>query len=207
MADYIYGNYYLNTVQMQYNVDYITAWRKDNWTELTDISYFGLLGNLQQESTINPGLWQNRTVGRGGFGIAQWTPASKLTNWLRPQGLPDYDMVGQLRWIKEYTIPYGQWQRKAYPYNVDFMTWVTYSGDDLTWATVCFEMCWEQAGNAQMQNRIRYAKQWADYVGSDHPIPDPGPWTPPGPDNPAYGCNYHRTPLLYYLRRLNGWHY
>lgn len=41
----------------------------------------GILGNMQTESTINPGIWQNLTVGTGGYGLTQWTPYTKYSNW------------------------------------------------------------------------------------------------------------------------------
>lgn len=202
MADYIYGNYYLNQVQMEYNVQWLNAWRKENWSALTDISFYGLLGNFQQESTINPGLWQNKTIGTGGFGVAQWTPASKLFNWTRPRGYADWDFVGQMRWIRDHTVPYEQWVPHEYPYNVSWNDWVTYTGANLTWATLCFSHNWEMAGNAQNQNRINYAYHWGAWLGEDLPPVDPGPWEPPGPDDPAYGGNWERMKLMFYLRRV-----
>ena len=43
-----------------------------------------LAGNMEAESTINPGRWENDIVGNlsGGFGLTQWTPATKLRQWV-----------------------------------------------------------------------------------------------------------------------------
>lgn len=45
----------------------------------------GMLGNMQAESTINPGLWENgdKNNQEVGFGLVQWTPASKYIEWAK----------------------------------------------------------------------------------------------------------------------------
>lgn len=78
---WISGNYYLNQNEMQNNASII----KDRllvkgWT-IEAIS--AILGNMQTESTINPGIWeglQDHNLS-GGFGLVQWTPATKYINW------------------------------------------------------------------------------------------------------------------------------
>lgn len=51
----------------------------------------GALGNIQHESAINPGRWQSDNVGNtsSGYGLVQWTPASKYINWCTEQGYSD----------------------------------------------------------------------------------------------------------------------
>lgn len=51
------------------------------WT-INSIS--AIVGNMQAESGVNPGRWENDNVGNlsGGFGLVQWTPATKLRNWI-----------------------------------------------------------------------------------------------------------------------------
>lgn len=43
----------------------------------------GMLGNIQTESNINPGIWENLDEGNlnNGYGLVQWTPATKYINW------------------------------------------------------------------------------------------------------------------------------
>ena len=45
----------------------------------------GLLGNTQSESRHNPGAWQDYTIDYDdpykGYGLTQWTPASKFIDW------------------------------------------------------------------------------------------------------------------------------
>lgn len=45
------------------------------------------LGNFQAESTINPGRYQGDSPSGSGWGLAQWTPHSKYTNWCDERGL------------------------------------------------------------------------------------------------------------------------
>lgn len=59
----------------------------------------GLLGNLEHESWINPGVTE---IGGTGFGLVQWTPPSKFTNWCDAQNppLPHDDVDSQLARIE-----------------------------------------------------------------------------------------------------------
>ena len=56
-----------------------------------------MLGNMQRESTINPGLWQNMDEGNTslGLGLVQWTPATNLINWCNNFGLDYLDIESQ----------------------------------------------------------------------------------------------------------------
>ena len=56
----------------------------------------GLLGNMQQESGINPGRWQSLNNTGKGYGLVQWTPGSKYLDWGRNNGYTDPSMDGQL---------------------------------------------------------------------------------------------------------------
>lgn len=49
----------------------------------------GLLGNMQSESGIIADRWESDIVGNmsGGYGLVQWTPASKYINWANANGL------------------------------------------------------------------------------------------------------------------------
>lgn len=64
----------------------------------------GLLGNLEHESWINPGVTE---IGGTGFGLVQWTPPSKFTNWCDAQNppLPHDDVDSQLARIEHERDP------------------------------------------------------------------------------------------------------
>jgi hypothetical protein len=56
---------------------------------------------MQTESTINPGIWQSLNSGNmsGGFGLVQWTPATKYIDWANANGLPYSNMDSELQRI------------------------------------------------------------------------------------------------------------
>ena len=82
----ISNNKYLSQGEMESNAKEIYTYLSDKGWTLNAIS--GLLGNMQRESTINPGLWQSLKEGNysGGYGLVQWTPATKYTNWAKANG-------------------------------------------------------------------------------------------------------------------------
>lgn len=60
----------------------------------------GVLGNLEAESEFNPTL----STADGAYGIAQWTPGSKIRVWFDAHGLagvPISDVDGQIRMLVE----------------------------------------------------------------------------------------------------------
>lgn len=126
---YYSSNNYLNQAQMTVNAQYILnflrsrGWRKN--------AVCGVLGNMQSESTINPGIWQGRNPNNvsGGYGLVQWTPSTKFTNWAQQNGYPIGDMVGQLERIR-YEVANGlQWySATAYPMSFSAFTTSTESG-------------------------------------------------------------------------------
>ena len=113
-----YGNYWgndyntsnaLNQSQMEVNATYLyNALNSRGWS-INAIA--GILGNMQAESSINPGRWQGNNVGVGpAYGIVQWDPFTKYTNWALNQGLDpsemdsnlsriDYEIANNLQWI------------------------------------------------------------------------------------------------------------
>ena len=69
---WISGNRYLSLSEMQNNVDIIHYFfRSAGWT---DNAIAAMLGNMQSESTINPGIWEGLDPYAGGYGLVQWTP-------------------------------------------------------------------------------------------------------------------------------------
>ena len=81
---WVSGNYYLSQSQMQSNVEQIWAiLGRAGWTRQ---AVSALCGNMQKESTINPGIWENLTPTTTpdinvGYGLVQWTPWNKYADW------------------------------------------------------------------------------------------------------------------------------
>ena len=92
----ISSNQYLTIEEMTPNAKYIyDKLRVAGWTPN---AICGLLGNTQTESTNNFGLWESLDEGNmsAGFGLVQWTPASKYTNWADSQGYSWGNPDGQI---------------------------------------------------------------------------------------------------------------
>lgn len=104
----------LSQSEMEINAKYIWGYlggkAAEPWT-LQAVA--GILGNMEKESSINPG--RHETSGSG-FGLVQWTPKSKFTNWATPLGYAEDDIDGQLEriiWEKDNNKQYG---KNHYPY-------------------------------------------------------------------------------------------
>lgn len=75
----------LNMSRMEVNAIYIySALSAAGWT-MNAVA--GILGNMQSESSINPGRWQYDNPAPVspsgiGYGLVQWTPYTKYTEWV-----------------------------------------------------------------------------------------------------------------------------
>jgi len=70
-----------------------------------------ICGNFYQESGINPGIWENLTVGAPGFGLGQWTDSpptvmrrTALFDWLDANGYARDSGEGQLKFLVHENI-------------------------------------------------------------------------------------------------------
>lgn len=187
------GNFYLNEAQMQGNVDYIYHDMTAHGWSVNAIA--GMLGNMEKESTINPGIWQGLKEGNmdGGFGLVQWTPASKYINWADETGFADYTDIGpnvsRIYWELENNEQY--YRTNAYPLTFSEFKVSTLSPSYLARA-FCFN--YERPDTPDVASRERYANKWYEYMTGEIP---PDPPDPPGPivrDKP--------WKFIFYLRRF-----
>lgn len=76
--------------------DYLT---NNGWSEE---AVCGMLGNMQSESGIIADRWENDDANNlnGGYGLVQWTPATKYINWAKANGLDYQDVVSQCKRIE-----------------------------------------------------------------------------------------------------------
>lgn len=173
---WIQGNRYLSTLEMQNNAQIIGDYLLTKGWSLNAVC--GLLGNMQSESTINPGIWQslNENNMSGGFGLVQWTPATNFTNWADSKGYSWTDGNAQLKWIDEETTSFGQWiETEAYPLSFEeFKT----SFESAEYLASAFLKNFERAGVEVEEQRRSQASQWLSYLSGI--IPD----IPVNPDNP-----------------------
>lgn len=124
-----------------------------------------MLGNMQLESTINPGRWEGDRVGVGpGFGLTQWTPYTKVTNWIRSTFQSEdftsgdyqlarivYEWQNEIQWgqTSQYPISFHEFAQSTAP---------------LEYLVAAFEYNYE-VGTPLLDIRTRYAKYWWDYFG------------------------------------------
>ena len=191
-----YGNYWgndyntsnaLNHSQMEVNATYLyNALTSRGWS-INAIA--GILGNMQAESSINPGRWQGNNVGVGpAYGIVQWDPFTKYTNWALNQGLDpsemdsnlsriDYEIANNLQWI-----PTSQ-------YNFSFQEFTT-SNETPEYLASAFLKNYERAGVEVEEQRRKNARSWYEYLGGITP-------TPPKPTK-----KQHKFPWVLYAKKL-----
>jgi murein DD-endopeptidase MepM/ murein hydrolase activator NlpD len=153
-------NGFLNMEEMTENANYILSYLLSRgWTKN---SIAGMLGNMQTESTINPGIWQNLDSGNMsmGYGLVQWTPASKYIDWANANSLPYQEMDSQLSRI-EFEIENGlQWiSTSEYPLSFQEFKISTQTPEYLGQA---FLRNYERPADQTQPNRSTQARYWFD---------------------------------------------
>ena len=168
--------------QMKVNADYL-YYAFVNSAGWTLEALCGMLGNMQVESSLNPGRWENDSVGgdpiNHGYGLAQWTPYTNYTNWATSYGWSDpstmdanvsrinYELANNLQWIPTL----------SYPYTFGAFTQSTASPYDLALA---FLANYERPADPNQPIRGEYAMDWYNYLLGLHPKPIIGkrkfPW-------------------------------
>lgn len=149
-------NAYLTLEEMTVNAEYILSYLLSRgWTKN---AICGMLGNMQSESTINPGIWQNLDEGNTslGFGLVQWTPATKYLNWADRNGLKRDDITSQLKRILWEVENNEQWINVR---NMTFkeFTKSTKSAYDLA---MVFIASYERPANPTQPERGTQAEYW-----------------------------------------------
>lgn len=129
-----------------------------------------MLGNMQLESSVNPGRWQNDTIGSGGFGLVQWTPASTVRNWIQSYyGSTDYTngdfQLGRILYELDNGLQY-------YPTNAFPLTFreFTQSEADLDYLTDAWLYNYER-GTPYLEQRRKNARYWWYFFGGG-PLPE-----------------------------------
>lgn len=179
----IFGDYYGNTYdtsnaltqsQMETNAFYIYSYLKhEGWSE-NAIS--ALLGNMQAESSINPGRWQSDRVGGDssghGYSLVQWTPYTKYTNWCSEKGYSDpsemdnalsrilYEVENDIQWIGV-----GSYSGMSFE---EFATSELSVSELATAFLLCYERPADQSESVQ-NYRGSLAENWYKYLTGKDP--------------------------------------
>jgi surface antigen len=152
--------------EMKLNARYIWQYLGSRGWTLNAVA--GILGNMETESHINPGMWQSGRVGgnpdRHGYSLVQWTPYTKYTNWCEKRDLDPADMDSALEriiWELENNQQYG----KTSEYPLSFKEFST-STKDAYWLGGAFLINYERPSEQYRDpvTRGNQAKRWFEYL-------------------------------------------
>lgn len=182
------GNNYLTLEQMQDNATYI--WLKVQPLGWTMNAVAGMLGNMQTESNINPQIWEGLNEGNlsGGYGLTQWTPATKYINWCIDRGLSYPQMDSNIARIQYEVENNEQWFYNSQlelspPYT--FYEYVI-SEEDPYLLAMYFLWFYEHPAESIQPDRGVQAEYWFEFLGGV---------VPPKPKR-------KKLPLYYYLKKF-----
>lgn len=178
-----YGTYYyidsssasdvLTMEEMKANALYIYSWCKDLYPDWTVNAIAAMCGNFQHEGVMNPSQWQygyNMSTEQG-YGLGQWTPATKLLNWLSSEGYPRYEIDGQMARIAWEAANNQQWiSTSSYPMSFSQFLGSEESPADLASAWL---YDWERPLDPSATEAIRRqdAEFWYEYLSGEEPTP------------------------------------
>ena len=167
----ISANRYLSLSEMQNNALYIYGYLSGAGWTLNAIA--GMLGNFQSESTINPGLWQNLAVDVGpAFGLVQWDPFTKYTDWCAELGLNPASMDSALMRI-EWELANRQQYYPTSDYPETFAEFKA-STKSPYYLGMAFMRNYERPANQNQTARGTQAEYWYTYLSGTEPPPRPG---------------------------------
>ena len=168
---------YFSTSQMQNNATEFYIYFINYGATLEAIC--GMLGNIQKESTLNPGIKQGSSISLG-WGLIQWSPSTVLTNWCKTYGYNWYDGAAQCDRIScegEGTKGASGYWLPTYEYPYSWSEFLALT--DVAEATKAYLYERERAGIEALDLRLQYANEWYSYF-TGSPLP-PAPPTPPTP--------------------------
>ena len=143
----------LNNAQLVVHFFTARGWTKN--------SICALCGNMRHESSINPNIWEygyGHSLDRG-YGLVQWTPATKYINWANSNNLDwtlgssqlariDYEQQEGMQWIATAQF--------SFSFN-DFVN----SNADIAYLTEAFGACYERPYDLSesIESRIAFANR------------------------------------------------
>lgn len=132
-----------------------------------------IAGNMWQESTLSPGVWENLSPGLPtdllkGYGLGQWTNTGgdthgrlyQLLTWLSNNGYASNDGDGQLAFLIHENTWYTN---SAYPFS-SLEDFLKSDSTDIKMLTHAYNLCWEGIHDSSWDSRVTYARQCYDYI-------------------------------------------
>ena len=148
------------------NARYIYHYLKNNgWR---DYPIFAMLGNMESESFINPGSWEELNNTQKGYGLTHWTPSTKLTDWAAENNLNGNDIDTQLkRILYEVENDSVQWVCPDSEPHFTFSAFTTSTKSVYALAEY-FIRCYERPGSItseEIAERQKHAWKWCTLIG------------------------------------------
>lgn len=191
---WIAKNNYLSQREMENNAKMFCS--KMTSLGFTMNAICGMLGNIQSESNINPGIWESLQYNLSrGYGLTQWTPATKYIKWCGNgwQGNGNkqcerinYECENGLQWFKNAKAPIVN----------PPLSFKEFKKSNLPVETLANYFLWyyEHPYVTIQPHRARQAKKWANFFGGVVPsVP---------PDTPSGESKKSNMPLYMYLRHF-----
>lgn len=150
--------------------NWLTFWQFFKAKGWTANAVSGILGNSYYESTVNPNRWEGdipfaQPVASRGYGLVQWTPWTKIIDWLTEKGYyPDVSKFGQgecerIQWEMENN---QQWIATA-TYPESFRDFSTSTKDPYTLA-IEFLTNYERPADPNQPQRGTKAREIYDFI-------------------------------------------
>lgn len=124
-----------------------------------------MLGNMELEGQMNPAQWEAGygVYGRG-FGLSQWTPYTKLSNFLGTGWETNYTgQLNRINWEAQPANQGVQWVPVSSYDNYTFQQFAHDTTHTLLWLVECYEYSYER-GTPAIQQRYQYAQQWLSFI-------------------------------------------
>lgn len=147
-----------------------------------------ILGNMEAESTINPGIWEGLAPYSGGYGLVQWTPYTKYSNWAgsnwenagnKQLSRIVYEFNNGIQWSTEY----------GHSVQMTALEFKRSTADVYTLADAFLRNYENPLVIPQPQRGVN-AEKWFNYL-SGHPSPaPPHPDPGPGPEPETSGLEF-----------------
>lgn len=201
MPEWVGGNRYLTQSQMDNNARIIYGYLYSPSFELNGIC--AMLGNMVIESNINPNIYEGLIPNNdNGYGLVQWTPATKLIYWCMDKRLNYKDGNSQLERIKYEVSVNAQWghswyaHKYGYPSDPPFtLAEFFVSTLDLDTLVNYFVLYYEQPAESNyvksLSDRQSYAAYYYQLLSGTEPP------TPPHPIPPVIN-KYGGIPFIYF---------
>lgn len=167
--EWVTKNAYLTESEMQNNAQLLWNYFQPlGWT-LNAVA--AMAGNMEKESTLSPGIWGDLEPWGDpeykGYGLVQWTPYTRITNWLTEHGYKLTDGNAQCeKLVEEMEHPEIEvtWiETSSYP--ISFKEFA-FSNKDPGWLAMAFLANYERPADPNQPDRAERARKWYTYLAS-----------------------------------------